>query len=222
MASQQVNRKRLLIITAGAGCLGLLIAFAVFGAWLFFFRGGAPTPVARATTTPTLIVVRVATPTSAATLTPLPARTPITDFTVHTSKDGFFAIKYPRGWTVNDQETTLATVSFTAPGRTAQGSVKFGAAGNQTAEQALNAYITDTLKVRAPDARVLAQRKNLDGSAEADMEFSNAEMGGRARGLVRVFIQPGGFYFAVMFSAREDQFDSPTAKMFVEGLSIGK
>ncbi|MBI5652966.1 MAG: hypothetical protein HZC40_21340, partial [Chloroflexi bacterium] len=98
MATQQVNRKRLIIITAGAGCLGLLIAFAVFGAWLFFFRGGAPTPVARATTTPTLIVVRVATPTSAATWTPTlaPSRTPITDYVIHVGKDGFFAIKYPR------------------------------------------------------------------------------------------------------------------------------
>ncbi|MBI5653972.1 MAG: hypothetical protein HZC40_26515, partial [Chloroflexi bacterium] len=122
----------------------------------------------------------------------------------------------------NDQEATLATVSFTAPDRSAQGSVKFGAAGSQTAEQALSAYITDTLKARAPDARVIAQRKNLDGSAEADVEFTSAEMGGRVRGLVRVFIQPGGFYFAALFSARDDQFDPPTAKTFVEGLSIGK
>jgi hypothetical protein len=119
-------------------------------------------------------------------LTPVPTQTPVTEYVVQTNKDGMFMIKYPRGWMVNDQEATLATVSFTAPDRSAQGTVKFGAAGNQTAEQALNAYITDMLKARSPDARVIAQRKNLDGSAEADVEFTSADLRARARTRARI------------------------------------
>jgi len=219
MASTTVDRKRILILAGAGGCvLAFLVTMVVGGAFVVFniASSPSPTPTTRSAPSPTRLAV-VATPAPTA----LPSRTPIVEHQIFASKVAFFSIQYPRGWTVNDQEQNKSIVTFTAPDKSAQQSVVFGAAGSQNAAQALNTYLTDRLRVSAPDVRVLSQRTASDGSALAELEYTNADVG-RARGLLRVVVVSGGFYYAVMFSTKPDQFDRATAERFVDGLSIGK
>jgi len=218
MASTTVDRKRILILAGAGGCLLAFLVTLVVGGGFFAWRSLAvapPTPTPRSvpTMTPTRIAL-VATPM-------LPTPTAIVEYQIYASKTAFFSVQYPRGWAVNDQEQSQAIVTFTAPDKSAQQSVAFGAAGSQNAEQALNTFLTDRLRKSAPDVRVLSQRAASDGSALADLEYTSAEIG-RARGVLRVVVVSGGFYYAVLFSTKADQFDRATAEKFVDGLSIGK
>ncbi|MBI5303600.1 MAG: hypothetical protein HY868_15805 [Chloroflexi bacterium] len=220
MSSTTFDRKRILILAGGAGCVLAFLAVLVIGggffAWNAIFVAATPTARAVAISTPTRVAIVATTPTA------LPTRTPIVEYQIYASKVAFFSVQYPRGWTVNDQEQAKAMVTFTAPDRSAQQSVSFGAAGSQTAEQALNVFLTDRFRAQAPDVRVLSQRAASDGSALADIEYTSADLGGRVRGVLRVVVVSGGFYYAVLFSAKGDQLDRATAEKFVDGLSIGK
>ena len=219
MASTTIDRKRILILAGAGGCVLAFLAVLVLGGGFFAWTTLALAPTATATRAiPTFTPTRVA---LAVTPTALPTQTPIVEYQIYASKTAFFSLQYPRGWTVNDQEQAKAMVTFTAPDKSAQQSVSFGAAGSQNAEQALNNFLADRFRASAPDVRVLSQRTASDGSALADLEYTSADLG-RARGVLRVVVVSGGFYYAVLFSTKADRFDRATAEKFVDGLGIGK
>ena len=72
--------------------------------------------------------------------------------------------------------------------------------------------------------KILSQKKNVDESVTAEVEYTSADLGGPARGLIRVVIHPGANVYTVMFTALANRYDGykDMAQTFVESLSIGK
>jgi hypothetical protein len=220
------------LIAAGAiGCAVVFLLIVAIGA-LVFLRQTIPgvavkptsSPTAasftRGTATPTAPVARsVATPTA---LAPTPTRP--TEWLIYVATNAPVSIQYPKDWTVTDLERANSQIIFAAPDRSARANVLYGPAGSQTAEQALDAFITGTLKPQAADLKILSQKKNADASVTAEVEYTSADLGGPARSLIRALIHPGANAYTVMFTALTPRYDGykDMAQTFVESLSIGK
>lgn len=209
------------LIAAGAiGCAVVFLIIVAIGA-LVFLRQSIPGVAAQPTSSPTAAPVArsVATPTA---LVPTPARA--TEWLIYVAKNAPVSIQYPKDWTVTDLERANSQFIFTAPDRSAIANVLYGPTGAQTAEQALDAFITGTLRPKAADLKIISQKKNVDESVTAEVEFTSADLGGPARGLIRVVIHPGANVYTVMFTALANRYDGykDMAQTFVESLSIGK
>jgi hypothetical protein len=223
MTSTTVNRKRLLIIVGTAGCLLAFLAMLIVGGGMLVWRANTVSSTPETRLAPTLSISLASPTPNVLPITRIPpAPTSIVDYQIYQSKASYFSVSYPRGWLINDQEKTDGRVTFTAPDRTAQASVKVGATISQSPDQSLNTFINEWLKVKAPDVRVTSPHQVADGAASTEVEYTNADLGGRARGLVRIVALPGEFYYAVMFSALTAQYDPNTASKFVQSLNIGK
>ena len=201
---------------AGLCLLGLLTACGVPSAPTLdpnatSIGGGVSVGVNNATPTPlpTSIPTNSPTATSAPSVTPAPTSAPRGTATsvklaTYTGSGAPFSVQYPENWTPNDLEKDQRLVVITSPDQESSLIVTYGAAGNLTAEQALDAFLKG---FNLPNLKVSNQHKNTDGSMGADLTFDDPTSGSPLQGILRLVRQATSTqFYVIIFGSSPDQF----------------